>query len=199
MLKLQIFIRRWGAGQFFLNFKGKPSWILPKAFCRQLSPKYYNFMQKIRRCCKSHAAHFNLLFHNNSTNLNGATESLAPYKWCYENQKQISLLTILLIGAANWQHHLLGARDFVAPFVRCYRLCSTYLLVLLKENPLGSAPSIQYYLVLQGFSAPSNTCITFYFFVLQWRQKVFKRIQDGVSLKIKNNVLHHNPKEMPII
>jgi hypothetical protein len=25
-----------------------------------------------------------LLFHNISTNLNGAAESLAPYKWCYE-------------------------------------------------------------------------------------------------------------------
>jgi hypothetical protein len=59
-------------------------------------------MQKIRRCYKSHAAPFTLLFHNISTNLNGATESLAPYKWCHENKKQISLLTILLIGAANW-------------------------------------------------------------------------------------------------
>jgi hypothetical protein len=74
---------------------------LPKAFCRQLSPKKKNFMQKIRRCCKSHAAPFNLLFHNVSTNLNGASESLAPYKWCYKNQKYISLLTTLLIGVAN--------------------------------------------------------------------------------------------------
>jgi hypothetical protein len=24
----------------FLNFNGTPSWILPKTFCRQLSPKY---------------------------------------------------------------------------------------------------------------------------------------------------------------
>jgi hypothetical protein len=30
------------------------------------------------RCCKSHAAFFNLLFQNVSTNLNGATEFLAP-------------------------------------------------------------------------------------------------------------------------
>jgi hypothetical protein len=30
---------------FLFNFKGTPSWILPKAFCRQFSPKYYNFMQ----------------------------------------------------------------------------------------------------------------------------------------------------------
>jgi hypothetical protein len=28
-----------------------------------------------------------LLFHNISTNLNGATESLALYKWCYKNPK----------------------------------------------------------------------------------------------------------------
>jgi hypothetical protein len=41
----------------------------------------------IRRCCKSHAAHFYLLFHNISTNLNGDTEFLAPHKWCYQNQK----------------------------------------------------------------------------------------------------------------
>jgi hypothetical protein len=53
--------------------------------------------------------------------------------------------------------------------------------------------------VLQGFSAPSNTCIKFYFFVLLWRQNVFKRIQDGVSLKVKNNAQHHNTKAMPII
>jgi hypothetical protein len=64
----------------FFDFKGTPSWILPNAFCQKLSQKYYNFMLKIRRCCKSHAASFNLLFHNISTNLNGATESLAPYK-----------------------------------------------------------------------------------------------------------------------
>jgi hypothetical protein len=31
----------------FLNFNGTPSWILPKAFCRQLSPKYENFIQKL--------------------------------------------------------------------------------------------------------------------------------------------------------
>ncbi len=28
--------------------------------------------------------------------------------------------------------------------VRCYRLCGTNLLVLLKKNPLGSIPSLQY-------------------------------------------------------
>jgi hypothetical protein len=43
-------------------------------------------MQKLEGA-ESHAALFNLLFHNISTNLNGATESLAPYKWCYENKK----------------------------------------------------------------------------------------------------------------
>ncbi len=58
--------------------------------------------------------------------LNGATEFLALYKWCYQNQKPISLLTILLIGAMNWcTYRLLGASEFKAPFVRCYRLCST--------------------------------------------------------------------------
>jgi hypothetical protein len=36
-----------GCWAFFLNFKGTPSWILPKAFCRQLSPKYENFIQKL--------------------------------------------------------------------------------------------------------------------------------------------------------
>jgi hypothetical protein len=44
-------------------------------------------MQKLVGAAKSHAAPFNLLLHNISTNLNGATESLAPFKWCYENQK----------------------------------------------------------------------------------------------------------------
>ncbi len=121
----------------FFFFKGTQSWIFPKAFCRQLSPKIKKIYEKIRRCCKSHAVPFSLLFHNISIYLNGATESLAPYRWCYKNQKQISLLTILLIGAANWQHHLLGASDFVAAFLRCYRLCSTNSLVPLKENPLA--------------------------------------------------------------
>jgi hypothetical protein len=52
--------------------------------------------------------------------------------------------------------------------------------------------------VLQGFAAPPNTCIKFYFSMLQWRQNIFKRIQDGVSLKFKNNAQHHNT-EIPII
>jgi hypothetical protein len=52
-----------------------------------VKPKILKFYAKIRGCCKSHAAPFYLLSHNNSTNLNGATESLAPYKWCYENEK----------------------------------------------------------------------------------------------------------------
>jgi hypothetical protein len=73
-----------------------------KSLLPLVKPKILKFSAKIRRCCKSNAAPFNLLFHNISTNLNGATESLAPYKWCYENKKLISLLTILLNGAANW-------------------------------------------------------------------------------------------------
>jgi hypothetical protein len=36
-----------GCLAFFFNFKGTPSWILPKAFCRQLSPKYLFFLQKL--------------------------------------------------------------------------------------------------------------------------------------------------------
>jgi hypothetical protein len=57
-----------------------------KSLLPLVKPKILKFLQKIRRCYKSHAAPFNLLIHNISTNLNGATESLAPYKWCYENQ-----------------------------------------------------------------------------------------------------------------
>jgi hypothetical protein len=66
-----------------------------KSLLPPVKPKILTFFEKIRRCGKSHAAPFNLLFHNISTNVNGATEFLAPYKWCYENQKKISLLTIL--------------------------------------------------------------------------------------------------------
>jgi hypothetical protein len=44
-----------------------------------VKPKLLKLYANIRRCCKSHAAPFNLLFHNISTNLNGATESLATY------------------------------------------------------------------------------------------------------------------------
>jgi hypothetical protein len=68
-----------------------------------VKPKILKVYAKIsRKCCKSHAASFNLLFHNISTNLNGATESSALYKKCYENKIKISLLTLFLIGAANW-------------------------------------------------------------------------------------------------
>jgi hypothetical protein len=70
-----------GCWALLFYFKGTPSWILPKAFCRQLSPKYV-FMQILKD-----AAILILLFPNISTNWNGATESLAPYKWCYQNQK----------------------------------------------------------------------------------------------------------------
>jgi hypothetical protein len=44
-------------------------------------------MQKLEGAANHMQHPFNLLFHNISTNLNGATESLAPYKWCYENKK----------------------------------------------------------------------------------------------------------------
>jgi hypothetical protein len=73
-------------------------------FAKSLLPpvklKILKFYAKIRGCCKSLEALFNLLFHNISTNLNGATQSLALYKWFYK-KKKISLLTILLNGAAN--------------------------------------------------------------------------------------------------
>jgi hypothetical protein len=58
-----------------------------KSLLPPVKPKILKFYAKIRRCCKLHAAPFNLLFCNISTNLNGATESLAPYEWCYKNQK----------------------------------------------------------------------------------------------------------------
>jgi hypothetical protein len=61
-----------GSWAFLFYFKWTPSWILPKAFCRQLSPKYKNFMQKLVGAAKSHAAPFNLLFLYISTKLNGA-------------------------------------------------------------------------------------------------------------------------------
>ncbi len=58
-----------------------------KSLFPPVKPKILKLYAKIRRSCKSHAAPFNLLFHNISTNLNGATESSAPYEWCYQNQK----------------------------------------------------------------------------------------------------------------
>jgi hypothetical protein len=58
-----------------------------KSHLPPVKPKILKCYAKIRRCSKSHAVPFNLLFHNISTNLNGATESLAPYNWCYENNK----------------------------------------------------------------------------------------------------------------
>jgi hypothetical protein len=36
-----------GCWALLFYFKGTPSWILPKAFCRQLSPKYV-FMQILK-------------------------------------------------------------------------------------------------------------------------------------------------------
>jgi hypothetical protein len=67
-----------------INFwiKGIVQSLLPPA-----KPKIFKCYANIRRCCKSHAAPFILLSHNISTNLNGATESLALCKGCYQNQK----------------------------------------------------------------------------------------------------------------
>ncbi len=62
-----------------------------------------------------HVAPLNLVFTRISTNLNGATESLAPLKWCYQCQKYVTPFTILL---------------FVAAFGST--ICSTNLLVLLE-------------------------------------------------------------------
>jgi hypothetical protein len=36
------------------------------------------------------------------------------------------------------------------------------------------------------FAVPSNICIKFEDFGLNWRQKAFGKIQDGVPLKLKN-------------
>jgi hypothetical protein len=66
--------------------------------------------------------------------------------------------------------------------------------VLLKENQLGYAPSLQNYLVLQGFAALSNTS-NFYFLRFSGRHNVLKRNQDGVPL----NAQHHNTKPIPTI
>jgi hypothetical protein len=51
--------------------------------------------------------------------------------------------------------------------------------------------------VLQGFAAPSNTSIEFYFFRFSGSKMFLK--ESGVPLKIKNNAQHHNTKQIPII
>jgi hypothetical protein len=51
-----------------------------KSLLQLVKPKILKFYAKIRKCCKSLAAPFYLLFHNISSNLNGATKSSAPYK-----------------------------------------------------------------------------------------------------------------------
>jgi hypothetical protein len=71
----------------FFKFERDTTLNFAKSLLPPVKPKILKCYAKIRGCCKSHAALFNLLFHNISTNLNGATESLAPYKWCYENKK----------------------------------------------------------------------------------------------------------------
>jgi hypothetical protein len=79
--------------------------------------------------------HFLVCFFVTSAPMNGATKikNRFPfwqfYNWCNE-----------LV------HRLLGASDFVAPFVSATDSVapSTNVLVLLKENPLGSDPNLQY-------------------------------------------------------
>jgi hypothetical protein len=75
-------------------------------FAKSLLPpvrhKILHFYANIKKCCKPHAVPFNLHFHNISKilivlqslqhHMNGATKI----------KKIIFLLTILLIGAANW-------------------------------------------------------------------------------------------------
>jgi hypothetical protein len=51
----------------------------------------------------------NLLFHYISTNLNGATESLAPYNWCYIKSK-------IDFPVDNY---ITLCYELVAPFVGC--------------------------------------------------------------------------------
>jgi hypothetical protein len=75
-----------GDGAFF-SFKRDAILDFARSLLTQVLPKILKLNENIRRCCKSHAAPFNLLFHNFSTNLNGVTEFLAPYKWCYLCQK----------------------------------------------------------------------------------------------------------------
>jgi hypothetical protein len=76
-----------GCWAFFKKFLRDTILDFAKSVLPPVKPKILKFYAKISRCCKSHAAPFNLLFHNISTNLIGATESLAPCKWCYENKK----------------------------------------------------------------------------------------------------------------
>jgi hypothetical protein len=45
----------------FFNFKATPSWILPKAFCRQLSPKDKNVLQ-ILEGATNHMQHLVICF-----------------------------------------------------------------------------------------------------------------------------------------
>jgi hypothetical protein len=100
---MQIFIWRWGAGgHIFSNLKSMPSWIPLKTFLPLVKPKNETIFVNIRKCYKSHAASFNVFYNSISTNLDGAKESLALYKWCYQCQKLILPLTVLLIGVANW-------------------------------------------------------------------------------------------------
>jgi hypothetical protein len=74
-------------GIFFFFFLRDAVLDFAKSLLPPVKTKILKFYAKIRRCCKSHAAPFDLFFHNISTNVNGASESLAPYKWCYENKK----------------------------------------------------------------------------------------------------------------
>jgi hypothetical protein len=63
----------------------------------------------------------------------------------------------------------------------------------------GSIPTMAYSINLccKRFAASSYVCINFIFSAITGG--IFNRIQDGVSLQIKNNAQHHNIRLMPNI
>jgi hypothetical protein len=52
---------------------------------------------------------------------------------------------------------------------------------------------------LKGATSYLQHLRNFFNFKLNWLQNGFSRIQDGVSLKSKNNARHHNTKPILII
>ncbi len=84
-------------------------------------------MQIFIRCCKSHVAPFYVIcFSVVSDQFWMVSQSL----YCNTIQMVLLILKIywpsysLLLGAANWQHHLLGAGDSVALTYWCYQKLS---------------------------------------------------------------------------
>jgi hypothetical protein len=51
----------------------------------------------------------------------------------------------------------------------------------MKNKLKGAACDLQHLLIF---------CIAFFYFGLNWRQKAFGKIQDGVLLKLKKNAQH---------